>query len=373
LNFVFLRELSETKTNMTAALAQTGQEMDIVRPTGITQGIVDQILEKSDMLQRWRKNEKPRRPEGLATKQQIGALEETKSTTLHSPSDSGILAVALNPLDSKTIFTAGVDSNILCTNRETFRVEATMQGHRKKVLALKAHKENPVLISGSSDKTIGIWNQRNGNWSLAFQPSFHTGAVNDISLHPLNDYYVSCSDDGTWAFNNISRGEVVQQVPVGGNKTKVGCVQLHPDGRLLGTGDNQRRVQIWQLNDQSSIHSLPEADSAITSLCFSENGYHLAVACQDGVVNVYDLRKTNLLHQFESPGSTVHKVQYDYSGQYLACAGPDIRIYQTKSKSWNLLKALDNHTKPVMDIAWGPNAAYLASVSKDRCLKTYSF
>ena len=35
-----------------------------------------------------------------------------------------------------------------------------MKGHKKKVLVVKAHKESPILLSGSADKTIGIWNRR---------------------------------------------------------------------------------------------------------------------------------------------------------------------------------------------------------------------
>lgn len=362
-------ELAETRRNMSAAIAQTGVRgapMD-VEPAGISKQVVDRIIEKAQELQKWRKG-KPKKPEGLTSKSSIGRFKETSTTTLHSPSESGILAVAISKQNPKIVFTGGVDSNILCWNRETQKTETKLQAHKKKILCLEAHPSEPFLLSGSADKCVNIWNRKeHGKWALAHQMSSHQGSINAISIHPLGEYFVSASDDGSWAFNNLLRGTVVQNINVG---PKIATVELHPDGRLLGTGGSSKKISIWEIHTQQSIVDLPEFRSAVTSLCFSQNGYHLAASTADGTVRVFDLRKTQKLKEFASPGSTVHKVQYDYSGQYLAAAGPDLRVYQ--SKSWEVLAALNSHSKDVMDVEWGANAAYLASVSKDRCLKFFS-
>lgn len=339
-------ELAETRKNMSAALAQTGaraQAME-VEPAGLSQVVVDRIIDKAQELQKWRKT-KPKRPEGYTQKQQISQFKEIKSATLHSPSESGILCLDISRQNRNLVFTGGVDSNITCYNHETGKTECKLTGHKKRVVTVKAHPTNPIVVSGSADKTVGVW-KATEKWKMAHQISCHTAPVNDISLHPLSEYFVSCSDDGSWAFSNLELGSVVQKIPVG--NLKIGCLQLHPDGRLLGTGDSSKKVQIWEIHTQSPIVQLPAFDTAVTSLSFSENGYHLAASSQDGTVRVFDLRKTIQLHEFRSPGSTVNKVQYDYTGQYLACAGPDIRVYQ--SKSWNALCALQNHSKEVSDL-----------------------
>jgi len=362
-------ELAATRQNMSAALAQTGARgapMD-VEPAGISKSLVDRIVDKAKELQKWRKS-KPKKPEGLASKSSIGRFKEMSSATLHSPSESGILSVAVSTQDPNIVFTGGVDSNILCWNRKTEKTESKLQAHKKKVLCLEAHPAQNILLSGSADKCVNIWSKKeNGKWALAHQTNCHGGSVNAISIHPLGDYFVSSSDDGCWAFNNLVRGSVVQKINVG--SMKIGAVQLHPDGRLLGTGDSGKKISIWEIHTQQSIVSLPEFQSAVTSLCFSQNGYHLAASSADGTVRVFDLRKTQLLNEFASPGSTVHRVKYDYSGQYLASAGPDLRVYQ--SKSWEVLAALKSHSKDVMDLEWGKNAKHLVSVSKDRCLKFF--
>jgi WD40 repeat protein len=62
----------------------------------------------------------------------------------------------------------------------------------------------------------------------------------------------------------------------------------------------------------------------------------------------------------------------DYSGQYLACAGSKgIVVYETKT--WGLVGTLDNcHSNSVTALAFGPDATFLASASKDRSLKFFA-
>eukprot|EP00494_Astrolonche_serrata_P031316 UN31585 len=327
-------ELAETRKNMSAALAQTrAQEgdMDVDSQTGIKQDLVEKIKQKATELQKWRKG-RAKKPEGLASKSQLGALKEISTNSLHSPSDAGILCMALDPRDGDLVYTGGQDTKILCWNRKTKKVMQTMGDHKKKVLVLKAHKQQNVLLSGSADKTVKIWTKQ-GNatkFSCAGTLNNHGGSVNDIHIHPLGDYFVSCSDDSSWAFSNLLTQQTVQSVTIGGD-TKFSSLQLHPDGRLLGTGDNKKTVQIWELHNQNSIVTLEQSKAPITSICFSENGYHLAASCSDGEVKVYDLRKTNLLHSFPAPGKgAVNKVSYDLSGQYLLCSGRDLRVLSIK-------------------------------------------
>jgi len=365
-------ELSETRKNMAAALAHTasGSAMDVEAPTGFTDELVSKILEKSEELQKWRRG-RPKKPEGLATKQQIGQLKEISSNHLHSPSDSGILSLALHSSKPELVFTGGVDSNILCWNTKTQRIEQTLKGHKKKVTVLETHPDGKqqLLISGSSDKTVKLWSYSNeeDKWSIANSLSIHTASVNDIDIHPLGDHFVSCSDDQSWAFSSITTGSVIQKIST---MVKYDCCEFHPDGRLMGTGDSNHAIQIWELHNQNSIVTLTESKTPVTSISFSENGYHMAAASVDGVVRVYDLRKTNLLHEFSSNGSRVNKVEYDKSGQYLAIASQDIRVYQ--SRTWTALTGLTSHTRDVTALRWGANAKSLYSVSKDRSLKVYA-
>jgi len=363
-------ELVETRKNMAAVLTQTNfRTIDAVNLEGIDEKITEKITKKADELQRWRKN-RPKKTENLSTKQQLRTMKEISSNILHSPSSPGILSVSLNTNDKDLIFTGGNDGQIINWNTRTKKVENILKGHKKKILALKCSNKQPILLSGSADKTIGLWTQKNSTWALTKQITYPEGPVNDLDIHPLGDYFVSGQDDQTWAFSSLTQGRVIQSVIVD-KCNRVNACKLHPDGRLLCTGDDAHNVRIWEVHNQKTLINLERAQAEITSLSFSENGYHLAASSKDGVVRIYDLRKVSILHSWKAKDSTISCVKYDQSGHYLVMAGNDIRIYQ--SKLWKKpLLTLTNHSKEVTDVCWGINANYLVSVSKDRLLKIYA-
>ena len=61
-------------------------------------------------------------------------------------------------------------------------------------------------------------------------------------------------------------------------------------------------------------------------MSFSENGYYLATAADDGVIKLWDLRKLKNFKTIElESGYQVKDVSFDRSGTYLAVAGKDVR------------------------------------------------
>lgn len=252
------------------------------------------------------------------------------------------------------------------------KVQNTLKKHKKKITVLRSHKEQSILLSGSYDQTIGIWTcQENHDWKLTGHLNHHNGSVNDIDIHPIGDYFVSCSDDGKWSLSDLVEGKNIHSVSVD-NCKRVTSSQIHPDGRLLGTADDSNNVRIWELHNYNNLISLDQNNSEVTSLSFSQNGYHLAVSNLNGVVKIYDLRKVSVLHTFTNDQKIINKVEYDQSGQYLLMGGSEIWVYQTKSWEKCLLN-IKPHSKDITDVSWFPHAAGFVSVSKDRFLKFFTF
>ncbi len=81
---------------------------------------------------------------------------------------------------------------------------------------------------------------------------------------------------------------------------------------------------------------------AVRGLSFSENGYYLATAADDGV-KVWDLRKLKNFKTLEAPAGTAAgaplAVGFDFSGQNLAIGGSDARVVGVK-QDWAALFSL---------------------------------
>ena len=53
---------------------------------------------------------------------------------------------------------------------------------------------------------------------------------------------------------------------------------FHPDGLILGTGDEKSTIRIWDVKDQSSVCEFAGGQGPMAALAFSENGYYLATS-----------------------------------------------------------------------------------------------
>jgi pre-mRNA-processing factor 19 len=73
------------------------------------------------------------------------------------------------------------------------------------------------------------------------------------------------------------------------------CGSWHPDGLLLGVGDARGVVALYDVQTCTRALALDAhtGQGGVTSLAFSENGYHVATSggINDNSVKLWDLRK----------------------------------------------------------------------------------
>ena len=65
-------------------------------------------------------------------------------------------SVAISP-DSKTLFSGSSDKTIKIWNLENGKLVNTLRGHSDTVWCISISHDGKILVSGSFDKTIKIW------------------------------------------------------------------------------------------------------------------------------------------------------------------------------------------------------------------------
>ncbi|KAF7150492.1 hypothetical protein RHSIM_Rhsim02G0043500 [Rhododendron simsii] len=318
--------------------------------TGISASIIAELTDCNAALSQQRK--KRQIPPTLAPIDAIERYTQLSSYPLHKTSKPGILSVDI--LYSKDIIaTGGADTNAIVFDRPSGEILSTLSGHSKKVTSVKFVGEGDLVVTGSADKTVRLWqSSENGNYDCKHILKDHAAEVEDTS--------------GSGGYTSAA---------------------FHPDGLILGTGTSESIVKIWDVKSQENVARFDGHVGAVTAMSFSENGYFLATAAHDGV-KLWDLRKLRNFRTFSpyDENTPTQSVEFDHSGSYLAIAGSDIRSKQSvlntnvlavsgfiKLQMSSLSGIASKHSLicKATSVKFGPDAKYLAVGSMDRNLRIF--
>lgn len=170
----------------------------------------------------------------------------------------------------------------------------TLAGHTAKVLDVAAHTNR--IISGSADKTIGVWNIEAK--SVSFLEG-HDIATNCVSFFKNPGTIISGGHDGT-----IRTWDIYNKVPV--------CTLTHPNAHVTDgvmcimlvedkilAGHQNGAIGLWHGRSGSYICDFQNHNctQAITSLaCYhSDSHYYIISSSTDATTNIWDFINNELL------------------------------------------------------------------------------
>ncbi|KAH7905466.1 quinon protein alcohol dehydrogenase-like superfamily [Hygrophoropsis aurantiaca] len=277
------------------------------------------------------------------------------------------------------------------------------EGHTEDVWSV-AYFHEKRIISGSTDKTVRIWNvecQEQEGESLV-----HDFGVLSIALSPderrlmsggggvalwdlegrtvvwkkeeseVQGYCVAYSPDGRLVaakhikaivLLNAETGERIRDPLQFGES--VSCLAFSPDGSRIAAGSSSGDVQVFDVATGETIVGLFKAHiKTVTSLVYALDGQQIITASIDGSIRVWDAATGQeigdpMLGQERS----IWQIVPSHDGQRLASASDDrtVRVWDLKTRRQigGPLQAQDS--RDFFSVAWSPDGRSIVAATKE--------
>jgi len=159
------------------------------------------------------------------------------------------------------------------------------------------HKIPLILISGSYDKTIKLWDLSTGE--DLYTLTGHQGAVFCLTIIPRKPQFLSAGSEGTIFLWDLEKLAPIKTLI--GHTEAVRVLSLSPDDKILVSGSIDKFIRIWDFIRLKEIACLKgEHSGALRSLVVSPDCKKLVSGSFDGNYCVWDIDSKIVIFKGES-------------------------------------------------------------------------
>ncbi|MEH2315419.1 MAG: caspase family protein [Nostoc sp.] len=252
-----------------------------------------------------------------------------------------------------------------------------LEGHTNSVTSVSVSQKDPLIVSGSKDKTVRLW-KLDGTPVKIPAPMKHEGDVYSVNFSPNGQYIASASADSTvkiWKKD----GTWIQTLP--GDGKRVVFVSFSPDNKTIISTCERGDVRLWEIDDTSSKifikapHILIKGNGKYTiwSAEFSPDGKMIATASDDGKIQIWKKDYT-LITTFEGHTASVRYAAFGIDNKTIISASEDntIRIWKWTNdpKDHHTIFITKNANTPYR-VKFSPNNQIIAATSIDGTIQLW--
>ncbi|MCJ8738031.1 hypothetical protein PDJAM_G00030840 [Pangasius djambal] len=141
--------------------------------------------------------------------------------------------------------------------------------------------------------------------------------------------------------------------------------------RLLATGGEDCRVNIWAVNKPNCIMSLTGHTSPVECVQFSTSEEQVVAGSRSGSLRVWDLEAAKIFRTLMGHKANICSVDFHPFGEYLASGSMDTNIKLWDVRRKGCVFKYKGHTQAVRCLAFSPDGKWLASASDDSTIKLW--
>ena len=193
-------------------------------------------------------------------------------------------------------------------NVTTGETIATLEGHTRWISSVPFSPDGKILVSGSHDGTVKLWDVLKKETIATFP---HDSWVGSVSFSPDGMMLASGSGSKINLWNIATRQTIAT---LEGHRDGVPSVSFSPDGTILASGSYDKTIKLWDVETGENIATFEGHTNSVNSVAFMLYGTALASGSREGTVLLWDVSEyiTPVVYM---PDANLHAVIRDALGK----------------------------------------------------------
>jgi len=277
-----------------------------------------------------------------------------------------VYCVAITP-DGQIVVSGSFDKTLRIWDLKTGRCQATLEGHTSYVFGVAITPDGKTVVSGSDDKTLKVWDLETNRCRATLEG--HRGCVHCVAVTPDGKTVVSGSDDKTLKVWDLETSRC--RATLEGHTDEVNAMAVTPDGKTAVSGSDDKTLKVWDLETSRCRATLEGHTSFVLGVAITPNGKTIISGSEDSTLKVWDLETSRCRATLEGHTSSVYSVAITPDGKTVVSGSSDCTL-----KVWDLetgwcRATLEGHTGSVRGVAVTSDGKTVVSGSFDSTLRVW--
>jgi WD40 repeat protein/DNA-binding SARP family transcriptional activator/tRNA A-37 threonylcarbamoyl transferase component Bud32/energy-coupling factor transporter ATP-binding protein EcfA2 len=257
------------------------------------------------------------------------------------------------------------------------------------VSSLAFHPSGDLLLSGSADGSVSLWDVPTGEMARGYEGHARPGEepalgttwrVHDLAFSPDGRSFLSASGDHSVRLWDVETGAILQhhQSPT----DMANAAAFDPMGRYLAAGFGHTRfglatenpdysIGLWDATTGAQIHRFVGHEGPVVSLQFSPDGQTLLSGSLDNTLRLWSLDRGAEIRRFDGHTGGVFSLAFSADGQYAASGSLDASAIVWRLATGDLLRRWDVESS-LLDVRFGDEGHLLWSAAADGSLNAWT-
>ncbi|MCA1992651.1 MAG: hypothetical protein LDL41_11555, partial [Coleofasciculus sp. S288] len=231
---------------------------------------------------------------------------------------SYVSSVAIS-LDGKVIISGSTDKTVRLWDIKGNSIGQPLRGHKDAVRSVAISLDGKLIVSGSNDKTVRLWDIK-GN-PIGQPLRGHKNSVYSVAISPNDQMIVSGSDDGTVRLWDIEGNSIAQ--PLQGHEYAVSSVAISPNNQVIVSGSADKTVRLWDIEGNPIGQPLRGHEGWVNSVAFSRDGKLIVSGSADKTVRLWDIEGNPIGQPLRGPENWVNSVAFSRDGKLIVSGSSD--------------------------------------------------